>query len=187
MINSRIIGVGRVGVKRLSLHVVELECLIIIVQGDGVGNADNILFVGLVRLQTLEGIGLVQSNIIDVVKMRRVLHDVFVETRERVVEDGLSAGSVNEGLDTDVESIVYLVVSILVMLVFGVDTRAAIGTSHSFIFTVSVDAPEVVNTVMDGLGVTEFGDEGWNESKENNILCFELENGRTDSESGNFI
>jgi len=76
------------------------------------------------------------------------LHDVIIETREGVVKNGLSTSSRSELFMANVESSIELVVSILVMLRAIVNSSRSIGASHSSVFTISVNSPEVINTIV---------------------------------------
>ena len=141
MINSGIVGIGRVSVEGFSLDVEEFKGFIIIIHGDRVGNTNDILALRLVRLQALEVVNLVKGDIIHVFEDVGVLHNVLIEAREWVVKNRASPGSVDELLHADVETGVELVVLVLVMLAAVVNTSGGESTSHALVFTVSVDAP----------------------------------------------
>jgi len=141
MINSGIVGIGRVSVEGFSLDIEEFKGFIIIIHGDRVGNTNDILALRLVRLQALEVVNLVKGDIIHVFEDVGVLHNVLIEAREWVVKNRASPGSVDELLHADVETGVELVVLVLVMLAAVVNTSGGKSTSHALVFTVSVDAP----------------------------------------------
>jgi len=160
VVNSGIIGVRGVGVKGLSLDVVELEELIIIVLRDGVADSNNVLGARLVRLQTLVVIHLVEGDVIHILEDGGVVHNVIIETGEGVLKDGADTGSVNELLHADVETGIELVVRVLVMLAAVVNASGSVGASHSGVLTVPVDAPEVVHAAVDLFVVRKSGEDG---------------------------
>jgi hypothetical protein len=141
MINRGIIGIGRVSVEGLSLDIEEFKGFIIIIHGDGVRHTNDILALRLVGLQAFKVVNLVKGDIIHVFEDVGVLHNVLIETREGVVENRASSGSVDELLHADVETGIELVVLVLVMLTAIINASGSESTSHALVFTVSVNAP----------------------------------------------
>lgn len=180
MINSGIVGVRRVSVEGLSLDVIEFKGLIIIIHRDRVGHTNYVLVLGFVGLQTLEVVHLVKGDVIHVFKDTRVVHNILVEAREGVVKDWARSSSTNELLHAHMETSIELVVHVLVMLsTVSVISNASgsVGSSHTSFFTVSVDAPQVVNTSMDFIVVGVLGDQGRGDQHDEDVGVTEFENG----------
>jgi hypothetical protein len=142
VINGRVQLLGRVGVERFSVDVVINKLFISVFHGNGVCNAYNILIIGLERLQTLELVLLVQTNVIHIRQLRGIIHYVFVEPSERVIQRRCSLITTNDFFHADVHTIIDLEIFVLIMTgFFIVDARRGEGTAKSLILSVPMDSP----------------------------------------------
>lgn len=79
----------------------------------------------------------------------------------------------NHGVQSDADASVDLKVLVLVMV--GIVTCLLGSASESLGFSVLVDAPEVVDSLINGLVVAVASKQGWNNSPECNVLYAQLE------------
>ena len=69
----------------------------------------------------------------------------------------------------DTKRTITSVVSLVVVAV------RSVRTAHTLLLTVLVDAPQVVNSIIDGLLVGVPADHGWSKGEESDVLEFQLE------------
>lgn len=82
-----IVCVGRVGVYRLALNIIELEFLVRVFHWDDRGDSHHVLLLGLVRLVPLEDIGLCPYGlVVHVLVLVRIVRNDLVKARHRVVD-----------------------------------------------------------------------------------------------------
>lgn len=168
VVDRRCVGIGRVRVKRLTLNIIVVQQLVVIIHWNNGGCADDVLFLGGERLGPLEGVGLIQIEVVDVVLEVRVLFDGLVEPSEGVVEERLGGDAVNNGVVSDMEAIVNLHVFILVVLI--VHTRLVYGATETLALAVVVDPPKVIDSLVNSRGVSGACQESGGGNPEDHVL-----------------
>ena len=187
VINQRHVRVRRVGVDGLTLLVVEVEQGIVIVDGNDGGVALHIFGLGLERLHPLEVVVLVKRVTVNIIVMGRVLVDVGVPAVELVVNEVLKHQAFSDGTALNVETIVDLDGGVLIVLSLRIQASGVKGASESFALTVLVDCPHAVNTLANVLIGSSACEVDWCKEPEEHILGLQLEEGRPEGKSGNFI
>lgn len=79
----------------------------------------------------------------------------------------------NNGVKSDADAGVDL--KVLVLSMIGIRVCLQSSTSESFGFSVLVDAPEVIDSLVNGLVVAVASEKGWNNSPECDVLHAQLE------------
>ena len=98
-----------------------------------------------------------------------------MESHEWVVKVCSLVNSMDETVEVDVETIVEL--KIFVLVVINVVTGLLASTTKSFLFPILVDAPEIVNSLVDSLIVAISSKQSGCNRPESHILYAQLEHG----------
>ena len=173
VIDNRVVGIGRVGVEGLSLGVVPDQLLIGVLGWDERGGSDDVLLLWCVHLLSLKVVVLIHLNIISVVQDCTVLFNILVHSHEWVVERSLWADSVDERVKSDADAGVDL--KVLVLSVVSIIICLLSSAAESLGFSVLVDAPEVIDSLVNGLVLAVTSEERCNDSPECDVLDAQLE------------
>ena len=106
----------------------------------------------------------------------RVLLNSFMEASECIVDHGAFANTRNDAIEAQMHTVVDSEGTVLSVLVLIIDVVRILGTSKTFLFTVLVDSPEDVNTVVNGLLVAVSAEQGGGKGKKGHILSLQFEN-----------
>lgn len=170
------VGVRRVGVQRLTLSVVEEELLISILGRNDARGADDARVLGHDGLQALVGCRLIQPDVIHVIVLVAVVDEGLMESLERIVEHGGVHGSIDDGIHAQMKTIEGAEGTVSHMLVLSVLVRSCLGAAETLLGAVLVNAPEVVDAIIDRLLVAVLAEQARGCGKECNVLKLQLEN-----------
>jgi len=177
VIDNGHVGVGRVRVERLTLGVEEDELLISVLGGDDGRGTHSAAFLGHEGLQALEVVVLVELLVVHVVVLVGVVSEGLMETGEGSVQDWLLNLTGNDGHFRQMEAVVDAERAIYSVLLFIVHSVSGYRASHVLGHTVLMDAPEVLDSVADGLLVAVLAENCRSSSEEKDVLKLKLENG----------
>ena len=130
MINDWCVRVRRVSVDTFSLHIIEVQLLIVVFHWDGLGVSNCGSFLGIELLQTLPVVIVDHAHIIDIVVEIWVLLNALMESLEGVVEIWLLHYSMNDGVKSHVHTVTNVVIVVLHLIV--VDARCLISSIEAF-------------------------------------------------------
>ena len=126
-------------------------------------------------LLTLEVVDAVEDDVIHVLVLGGVVHDVLVEAGELVVQLGLEPPAINHLLKADLNTGDDKVGVLHMPVPMGVDASSVMGATEALLFTILMNPPQIVNTVVRGLVVTVPNQQGRNNCPESDILRLEFE------------
>ena len=173
MIDERHVGIRGVSVEGLTLHVVEVQFHIVILSWDHRRISNNCAFFGFEGLQALPIVILHEANIINIVMEIRVLLDALVEPLEGVIKVWLLNYTMYDGIESQLHTVVDLCVIILHLVV--VDARLVVCAIETLVHAVHMDAPQVIDALVDLLVVSKFACKGWGQEPEQHVLQLQLE------------
>lgn len=106
-------------------------------------------------LLALEGVDGVEPDVVHVLVLGGVVHDVLVEAGELVVEGGLLARTVGQLVVAQLHACHYFEVGVLIVPVLNPgDAGGVEGGAEARLFAVLVNPPQIVNAVVHRLVVT---------------------------------
>jgi len=131
------------------------------------------LFLSRKRLESLEVISLIQVDIVKIVLEVTVIFNSLVEPSEVTIKVRLVQNAMEQSVEAHMEATVELEVRVLVV-VCG-DSALLCGATESLLFSVLVDAPQIVDTLVGGLVVVVSEEECGSSSPEKDVLKPKLE------------
>ena len=151
MIDQRYVRVWWVSVDRLTLCIIPKQFLISVHGWDDSCGTHCGALLGHEWLQTLEVVRLEQAHIVHVAQLAWVIHNCLVEAREWIVKAGIHRLTFDQRVQAQMETVVDLECTILSVIIVAVGVRGVFGATESLLLSVQMDAPQVVNTIVDGL------------------------------------
>lgn len=111
------VGIGRVGVQRLTLNIVEVQLHIVILSWDHRSITNCCAILSIEGLQTLPIVILHEANIINIIVEIWVFLDALIESLEWVIEVWLLNDTMHDGVESHVNTSVDLSVVVLHLIV----------------------------------------------------------------------